>query len=279
MKAQNYLAWVGRTEESVDQIYPERVNALAATLDVDMQQESLPPLWHWIFFNPVHRHSELAVDGHAKKGGFLPPIDLPRRMWAGGRFRFISPISIGDRVKRTSTIRQVIEKEGKTGSLAFVTVEHDITSENGGHWVEEHDIVYREAPDAAWTPPSSPVPDQSPADWSETITPDPVLLFRYSALTFNGHRIHYDREYCQQQEGYPGLIFHGPLTATLLMESLRKHHPDLRVSQFRFRALNPLFDHLTFTIHGKLEGQRILLWAKDFYGQRAMDAEALIESI
>lgn len=270
----NYSEWIGRQETQQDLILDTKVQALAATLDADVVSEEgapLPPLWHWIFFNPMHKASELGHDGHAKKGGFLPPIDLPRRMWAGGRFEFIEPLRIGDKVSRVSTIKNVVLKEGKSGKLAFVTVEHDIRGETGGHWREEHDIVYREAPVEPWKAPEHPVIDEEECDFYRNIEPDPVLLFRYSALTFNGHRIHYDREYCQQEEGYPGLIFHGPLTATFLMELVRSKK---EIKKFKFKALRPLFDHLSCSVHGRTDGDRVLLWAKDSMQQRAMEAEA-----
>lgn len=275
----DYTAWIGRQEIQQDCILADRVQALAATLDVNLEIKDgtkLPPLWHWIVFNPKHKASELGHDGHARKGDFLPPINLPRRMWAGGRFNFIQPLTVGDTLNRVSTIKNVTLKNGKSGQLAFVTVQHDIHGESGGHWLEEHDIVYRAAPTKPWQPPTAPQIDTEPYEWCKTILPDPVLLFRYSALTFNGHRIHYDRDYCQQQEGYPGLIFHGPLTATLLLELLREMLPNAVVMAFQFKALQPLFDHLPLSIHGRQEGGRVLLWAKDSMQQRAMEAEAWI---
>lgn len=271
-----YEEWIGKKDIQEDVILGSKVQALAATLDVDVNTKNgahLPPLWHWIFFNPTHKASALGHDGHAKKGGFLPPIELPRRMWAGGRFEFIEPILIGDKVHRESTIKNVVIKEGKTGKLAFVTVEHDIRGERGGYWKEEHDIVYREAPVEPWSSPINPEQDNEESEFSRYIQPDPVLLFRYSALTFNGHRIHYDREYCMLEEGYPGLIFHGPLTATFLMELIRANK---NIKGFRFKAIRPLFDHLPVSFHGKNEGDKVLLWAKDSMQQRAMEAEAWI---
>ncbi len=273
----NYTDWIGQQEKQQDHIHGARVQALAATLDVKVNPDAeLIPLWHWIFFNPIHQASELGHDGHARKGGFLPPINLPRRMWAGGRFKFIKPLNVGDTINRVSTIKDIALKNGKSGDLAFVTVQHDIRGETGGHWVEEHDIVYRAASETPWKRPDNPKIDLEPYDWCKHISPDPVLLFRYSALTFNGHRIHYDREYCQLEEGYPGLIFHGPLTATLLLELLRERLPNAEIKEFQFKALQPLFDHLPLSIHGRLEGDRVLLWAKDSMLQRAMEAVAWI---
>lgn len=279
MTTANYNDWLGRQQTQHDSINAKRIQLLAGTLDVNFNSEknvSLPPLWHWILFNEGHKASELGHDGHAQKGGFLPPIELPRRMWAGGRFEFIEPLIIGDSLSRTSTIKKVSMKSGKSGDLAFVTVEHNIRGQQGGHWLEEHDIVYRQAPDTPWQAPETPEIETSDYDWKQVITPTPTLLFRYSALTFNGHRIHYDREYCQQQEGYPGLVFHGPLTATLLLELLRKELPNAKVKRFYFRALRPLFDHLSLTVYGKKERQQVKLWACDHYQQRAMEAVAEI---
>ena len=275
----DYSSCIGRQKTQQDGIDRLRIQSIAATLDISPEfnnGDRLPPLWHWILFNDIHLASELAEDGHACKGDFLPPIELPRRMWAGGRFKFLQPLIVGDTLKRISTIKDIKQKRGNSGALAFVTVEHDIRAEAGGHWVEEHDIVYREAAKAPWQEPAEAVIDNEVADWSKEILADSVLLFRYSALTFNGHRIHYDREYCQQQEGYPGLIVHGPLTATLLLELLREKLPRAIVKKFKFRALRPLFDHLPFSIHGRVEGGQILLWAKDSRQQRAMEAEAII---
>lgn len=275
----NYSDWIGREEVLTDSIYEQRVNALAATLDCEpkfSKNDNFPPLWHWILFNSQHMASELGHDGHAQKGGFLPPIDLPRRMWAGGRFEFIKPLKVGENITRTSTIKNVSQKVGRSGQLAFVTVEHVIKGDNGGHWIEEHDIVYREAAKQIWQSPKEPIVDTEKGDWSEVVTPDPVLLFRYSALTFNGHRIHYDREYCINAEGYPGLVFHGPLTATLLINLIRKHLPAAKVEDFHFKALRPLFDNFQLTLHGRVEGERVFLWAKDQWGQRAMEAVAKI---
>ncbi len=278
----DYSDWIGRQEIQQDRILEGRVQALAATLDTHLLIRAgveLPPLWHWVLFNPTYMASELGHDGHAYKGGFLPPIELPRRMWAGGRFEFIQPLKVGERLERISTIKDVALKKGKSGELAFVTVQHDIRGEASGHWIEEHDIVYRPAPDLPWQKPDVPEVDTEKHDWFKRIVPNPVLLFRYSALTFNGHRIHYDREYCQQEEGYPGLIFHGPLTATLMLELLREHLPNTLVKRFTFKALRPLFDHVPLSVHGRVEGERVLLWAKDSMQQRAITAEAWIEFI
>jgi len=274
----NFDEWIGREESLHDVVDPRKMAALAATLNCEYRAEAgaiLPPGWHWIYFNPIVPMSEVRHDGHAKKGAFLPPIDLPRRMWAGGRLDFDQPLVVGESIERVSTIKDISFKSGKSGNLAFVTVRHDIKGDKGGHVIEEQDIVYREAAKPAGQQPQAPSsPDQEPYDWSEKITPDSVLLFRYSALTFNGHRIHYDREFCVAEEGYPGLVVHGPLTATLLLELARQHCPETPVKHFRFRALRPLFDTDPFLIRGRKEGNTIRLWALDPNQQRAIDASA-----
>ncbi len=223
-------AWVGRTETLTDELNAAPVRGLSATLDRDDPAPGpgtvLPPLWHWLYFLPQHRQSEIGPDGHAKRGGFLPPVPLPRRMWAGGRLTWdaVNPLVVGDAVRRTSRIASVTHKAGRTGDLLFVLVRHEIANACGLSVTEEHDIVYR-----AVAQPGDPVPPPVAAEpgaaWQREIVPDDVLLFRYSALTFNGHRIHYDRRYVTQVEGYPGLIVHGPLIATLLVDLLRRHRP------------------------------------------------------
>src|SRR6476661_8865796 len=271
-------AWTGRSETWRDQIGATPVKALNATLDHPAMPADpgtpLPPLWHWLYFLPLHRQSEIGPDGHAKRGGFLPPVPLPRRMWAGSQFEFRSPIRVGDRVARTSTIDDVTVKEGRTGKLVFVKVRHEVRCNEAAEpaLVEFHDIVYREAqgPDDVVPPPqSAPVE----AAWRRQIVPDDVLLFRYSALTFNGHRIHYDRQYVTQVEGYPGLIVHGPLIATLLVDLARREQPGARIRSFSFKAVRPTFDLHPFTVCGRPESdKRLALWARNAEGGLAMQA-------
>jgi 3-methylfumaryl-CoA hydratase len=282
-KTDEHLSWVGRSETLADTIYPTPVIALTATLDHPPVDEvmgmDLPPLWHWLYFLPKHRQSEIGADGHAKRGGFLPPIPLPRRMWAGSQFEFRAPIRVGDRAVRTSTIDAVTSKEGRTGQLFFVRVRHEVRTNDAPEpsLVEFHDIVYRAAqgPNDV-TPP--PQPASTDALWRREIVPDDVLLFRYSALTFNGHRIHYDRRYVTEVEGYPGLIVHGPLIATLLMDLLRRQMPDADVASFRFKAVRPTFDLNPFHVSGQpqADGKTIRLWASDHEGWLTMDATAVL---
>jgi len=269
--------WVGKTEVKEDIIQPGLASALAATLDRAAPASDLPPLWHWIYFWIVVPESEVGADGHPQRGGFLPPVPLPRRMWAGGRLTFTAPLALGKPATRTSRILDVAAKSGATGQLAFVTVRHEIAQEGRIAVTEEHDIVYRGLPQPG---APAPAPKQAPADaaWTRDITPDPVLLFRYSALTFNGHRIHYDRSYVTGVEGYPGLIVHGPLIATLLLDLLHRNMPDANVAQFSFRAVGPLFDIEPFTVCGRPEedGRTVRLWARNSRGELAMQAEAVI---
>nr|WP_283949540.1 MaoC family dehydratase N-terminal domain-containing protein [Limobrevibacterium gyesilva] len=258
------------------------VAALSATLDRDDAKprpgDVLPPLWHWLYFLPLARHSQLGPDGHPQRGGFLPPVPLPRRMWAGGRFNFRKPLHIGEAITRTSTITDVSMKEGRTGRLVFVLVRHEVAGADGVALTEEHDIVYRDAPAAGEaSPPPRPAPGG--AQWRRDIVPDDVLLFRYSALTFNGHRIHYDRRYVTTAEGYPGLVVHGPLIATLLVDLLRRH-TDAPLAAFRFRAVRPIFDIAPFAVCGAPggdgpDGSKTALWAQDSDGFLCMEAEAV----
>ncbi|MEI2735564.1 MAG: MaoC family dehydratase N-terminal domain-containing protein [Rhodoblastus sp.] len=270
-------AWKGRTETAEDVATAYPVAALSATLDRDDPKpkagDALPDLWHWLYFLPTHRQSEIGPDGHAKRGGFLPPVELPRRMWAGSRFDFRTPLRVGDAIRRTSTIVDVTAKSGATGQLVFVLVRHEISSSSGGSLTEEHDIVYRDFPSPA-DKPAAPKPAPEGAAWSRDIHPDEVLLFRYSALTFNGHRIHYDRRYVTEVEGYPGLIVHGPLIATLLVD-LARRNDSRALKSFRFRAMSPLFDIAPFSVHGapSADGKSAKLWARNAQGGLAMEAE------
>jgi 3-methylfumaryl-CoA hydratase len=271
--------WRGKTESRTDQVIAAPIAALSATLDRDdpfpQLGDPLPPLWHWLYFLPIPRQSELGPDGHAKRGGFLPPVPLPRRMFAGDRVQFHRPLRVGESISRLSRILDVNLKQGRNGPLVFVVVRHEISDRDGIAVVEEHDIVYRESPK---THDAVPAPQKPPsaAVWTREIRPDDVLLFRYSALTFNGHRIHYDRRYATQVEGYPGLVVHGPLIATLLLDLLRRNLGDATVTSLSFRAMRPLFDIAPFRVCGKVasDGKTVQLWAADSEGWLAMDATA-----
>ncbi|MBR7890691.1 FAS1-like dehydratase domain-containing protein [Burkholderia multivorans] len=279
---ESFDAWIGRREDSVDRITPAPIRLLRATLD-DAEPSALPdvlpPLWHWLYFLPGERQSNIGTDGHARRGGFLPPVALPRRMWAGGRLQFLRPLAVDTPIQRRSTIANVQSKSGRSGQLVFVTVLHEIGDAHGVAIREEQDIVYRDAPPpaAAGTPAPAPQPAPTDEQYSRIVTPDPVLLMRFSALTFNGHRIHYDRPYAMEEEGYPGLVVHGPLIAMLLMEELRRRHPDKTIRAFDFKAVSPLFDTAPFTVNGKLEGHTARVWARGPQGQLAMQASIELE--
>ena len=191
--------WIGRSQEAGDVLRAQPAQFMQATLDREPSLKDgdlLPPLWHWLYFLEAKRASELGRDAHPKKGGFLPPVSLPRRMWAGGRLTFHHPLILGQAAVKRSTIKSITEKSGRSGSLCFVTVAHEIIQNDQCALTEEQDIVYREdpAPDAP-TPQPAPAPDNP--EFSQVITPTEVMLFRYSALTFNGHRIHYDVDYAR----------------------------------------------------------------------------------
>jgi 3-methylfumaryl-CoA hydratase len=280
----NLQDWTGRSETLEDIATATPYAALSATLDRPdttrpVPGAPLPYLWHWLYFLPIHAQSEIGPDGHARRGGFLPPVSLPRRMWAGSDFEFHEPLRVGDALARTSTIVDVKEKTGRTGSLVFVKVRHELRR-NGSADValtEHHNIVYRAAPAPGDV---APPPQAAPAEfsWVRRIVADDVLLFRYSALTFNGHRIHYDRRYVTEVEGYPGLIVHGPLIATLLMDLLHRHMPEATVRKFEFKAVRPTFDVNPFSIHGQpsADGKSVHLWGRDHEGWLTMDATATL---
>jgi 3-methylfumaryl-CoA hydratase len=270
--------WVGRKESVREEIAPDRVAALAAALDVETDVgagRALPPGWHWLFFNRFVARKALGSDGHPKRGGFLPPISLPRRMWAGGRLTYGKMLTIGAEAVRESTIRKVEAKSGRAGQLVFVTVAHAISCNGELRVSEEQDIVYREVA-APGAPAPAPTPAPRGATWSEEVRPDTVLLFRYSALTSNGHRIHYDQQYAKAEENYPDLVVHGPLTATLLQgfAASRAQRP---LRSFEFRGVAPLFVDASFNLEGRAaEGDPDALdvWASSPTGGLAMKATA-----
>ncbi|MEN0041750.1 MAG: MaoC family dehydratase N-terminal domain-containing protein [Pseudomonadota bacterium] len=245
-------SWIGRTEEASDTIHPQSARLMQATLDrepVLKEGDELPLSWHRFYFPTMARRSALGRDGHSAMGEFLPPVALPRRMWAGGRFRVERPVLFGETIQRVSTIKNVVMKDGRTGPLCFVTVLHDHHGPEGDlRFSEEQDLVFREDPSPD-QPKPQPTEPPSDAGVSETVTPSPVMLFRYSALTFNSHRIHYDVDYCRDVEGYPGLVFHGPLTATLLIDLAERQNPSRSIANFDYRAISPLYDTAPFTIH------------------------------
>jgi len=276
-----FAEWVGRTDAVDDRITLAPTQAAAAMLDdADArfsEGDPLPPLWHWFYFLPKACQSAIGADGHPARGGFMPPITLPRRMFAGARLSFLKPLVIGKPARRDATIRAVSEKSGKSGRLAFVTVSY-VYSQDGRPCIEEEqDIVYREPGAAVPAPAVTELAPPPAGAWTRTVTPDPVLLFRFSALTFNAHRIHYDRPYAMNEEGYPGLVVHGPLTAVMLMELVR-HNAGQSVAGFSFRGQAPLFDLAPFRLVGEPAGDRVALHAEGPDGRTAMVAEVTLAS-
>ncbi|AEF22625.1 FAS1-like dehydratase domain-containing protein [Pseudomonas fulva] len=270
-----FAAWIGRTEEAHDQLSRNLVKRIAATLgeDTPAHGEALPPLWHWAFFQDPIAESGLGGDGHPARGGFLPPADNRNRMWAGGRVEFIAPLRVGGEATRVSTIKHIEEKHGRTGALLFVTVQHDYLQDGELAIREEQDIVYREP-----SPPKGGAGEALPAgDWREGVVPSPTLLFRYSAVTFNGHRIHYDWPYVTETEGYAGLVVHGPLIATLNLRAFCRAQPQARLRRFAYRGLRPLVAPEPFEVAGRVdEPGRAQLWAGNAAGM-AQQAEVEFE--
>jgi len=256
---------IGRTETSADQITSNLARRIAATLGQPAPEAGggLPELWHWAYFQEPLDAAGLGADGHPARGGFLPPAERRNRMWAGGRLAFHQPLVVGEDATRHSTILSVEEKAGRTGSLLFVTVRHDYAQRGVLAVREEQDIVYRE-PSPLRTADPEPLP---PSGWSETIVPTPTLLFRYSAVTFSGHRIHYDWPYATAEEGYAGLVVHGPLIATLLVRAFVRAHPSLRPTYFSYRGVRPLIAPTPFEAAGRMTGEGVAqVWAGNAQG-------------
>jgi 3-methylfumaryl-CoA hydratase len=277
----NFDDWVGTSREQHDRIDAALLSGMSATLDRDdpppRNGDPLPPCWHWMYFRDATRQSVLGLDGHPERGGLMPPVALPRRMWAGSKIRFRAPLRVGEIACKRSEIDSITPKSGNSGQLVFINIRH--TYLNAADEVaieEEQNIVYREAPKPGDTPPHPrPAPEQAP--WRRDLEPDPVLLFRYSALTFNSHRIHYDRAYCLQEEGYPGLVVHGPLIATLMVDLCRRSRPDSEIAEFSFRALAPLFDTHAMMLGGAPAdaGSSAAVWAADEKGGLASQGDVV----
>jgi 3-methylfumaryl-CoA hydratase len=270
--------WIGRTEQATDTVTARLVKGLRATLFMDIGApkpgDAAPWTVHWCLAQPVYPMAQLSADGHPTRGGFLPPVPLPRRMWAGGELEFFEPLRVGDEATRTSRISDVTMKTGSTGVLCFVSVAHEITTPRGTAIRERQDIVYRDmlAPQAA--PPAKPPPPPPVAKHRESHIADPVLLFRYSALTFNGHRIHYDRDYVTKVEGYPGLIFHGPLQAAFIVELAAKLHGGAAPKKLVYRGLQPLFEGSEFSVNANDTSAGMELWIANSAGQPTMKGTA-----
>ncbi|MEM7532245.1 MAG: MaoC family dehydratase N-terminal domain-containing protein [Chloroflexota bacterium] len=279
--------WVGKEEVTEDIITAKTANLMNATLSRDAifnQGDVLPPAWHWLYFHQGVRGDDLGADGHAKLGGFIPPIPLPRRMWAGGTLRFEQPLRIGDHATKHSTIKSITPKHGRSGQLCFVIVEHKIIVNEQRCLSETQTLVYREEVQReAGQPPkvqqmaNEPTPTKT-ADFSNAYTPDAAQLFRYSALTFNSHRIHYDLDFCRKHEGYPDLVIHGPLIATLLLDLFYQRQPtEQPIRQFDYRGVSPLFHPHTFTVNGAhMQDTRGEGWATNHFGGVAMTARVMV---
>lgn len=268
--------WVGRSELREDNLVAAPVDRLSATLDHPSSLAGpagiLPPCWHWLYFHDAEPISGLGADGHPRRGGFLPPVPLPRRMWAGSRVTFLSPLMLGDVARKQSTIIDIRQRHGGSGALLFVTLKHEVFVNDKLVIEEIQDLVYRDGDITRRK--TLPAPDG--AQWHRKLTPDSVMLFRYSALTFNSHRIHYDRNYATEEEGYPSLVVQGPLTATLLLDLLRRRQPTTTLAWFEFRAVAPVLEGLELTLQGRRDGELIALWASDAEGSLAMEARARV---
>ncbi len=267
------INWIGKTTTTSDLITRVPVSGLAAILDENEPELIVPPLWHWVFFLSPTRMKDIGSDGHARHDTLLPPSRLPRRMRAGGRFTFSKLLKIGEQAERVSTVEDIQVKTGTSGELEFVTIHHEITGDRGAQITEIENIVYREAPVFRVSSPKRRGVDQIP-QWTKTITPDPVLLFKYSAATMNSHRIHFDRTYATEIEGYPGLVVHGPLAATMLLSLVVEHVSDVVVTEFSYSAIRPLFDLESFRLNGRVDGDTATLWITDSSGAMALTARA-----
>jgi 3-methylfumaryl-CoA hydratase len=269
--------WIGRSAEVSDTVTAQLVKGLRATLFQEIGDpksgDAAPFTTHWCLGQPVYPMSELGPDGHPSRGGFLPPVPLPRRMWAGGELEFVDTLRVGDETKRVSRISDVTLKTGSTGTLCFVSVAHEVTTSRGVAIRERQDIVYRDVSGAAPAPVKAP-PPAPVAKHRETHVSDPVLLFRYSALTFNGHRIHYDRDYVTKVEGYPGLIFHGPLQATFIVEMAANLHCGQPPRKLSYRGVQPLFEGSEFSINANPTEAGMELWTANADGQPTMKGTA-----
>ncbi|RUM99901.1 protein dehydratase [Pseudaminobacter arsenicus] len=272
--------WIGRKERICETITPNLVERFEATLGSSAHRmpDAAPLAIHWCLAPPAVPSDELGSDGHPARGGFLPPVPLPRRMWAGGKMAFHHPLRAGAEVTRASRIADVTHKTGRSGELVFVTVEHSIESDGKTAITERQDIVYRNMEEAAKGPApsrrldaSAPKPAQT-ADHTETVEATTTLLFRYSALTFNGHRIHYDLDYARDVEGYPGLVVHGPLQATLMLHMAARLHEGQQPREVSYRGVSPLFHGAAFTVNANRTANGIDLWCADRQGIATMNA-------
>ncbi|MEM9277624.1 MAG: MaoC family dehydratase N-terminal domain-containing protein [Pseudomonadota bacterium] len=268
-------SWIGKEQVRTGIIDHRQAELMAVTLGCDVPEpgSALPSLWHWLWFNDALTASKLGRDGHPQKGGFIPPVALPRRMWAGGKVEFVSPVMIGTECTKRSVVKDINEKSGRSGALCIVTIEHQILCGSRLCIREEQNLVYREDPKPDAPKGAAPIPPENPAV-TRTIIPDPVLMFRYSALTFNGHRVHYDADYAREVEGYKGLVFHAPLTATMLMQLAEEIADGRPVRNYSYRATSPLFCNDEIRFCGREEDGRLVVWAQTPQGGQAMIGEA-----
>ncbi len=266
--------WIGRSSVAEDTLSVRHARLMAATLGLKQDEFKagtlLPPLWHWLYFLEGLPASELGRDGHPARGGFLPPVPLPNRMWAGGRLLFHAPVALGATVRKRSAVRSVEHKRGRSGDLVFVTVRHEIISADAVAITEDHDIVFKAPTPGAARP--APIAMPAPSH-SEPFEPTSTLLFRYSALTFNGHRIHYDADYCRNVEGYANLVVHGPLQATLLAGLALRLAPR-PLQGFTYRALQPALLGTPLTLNAAASDDGLMLWAALPDGAVSMQAGA-----
>lgn len=269
--------WQAPVETLSETIDPWRARALAATLDIDTLQlaagDVLPPAWHWIYFLPAPAHGDLGEDGHAVLGGFLPPVSLPSRMWVAGTLRPVKPLRLGETGVRTSSVTDIVNKAGRSGPLCFVTISHRIVDGSGGELIEEQKLVYRERQEGGFQRSGIEPPGQS--EIRKAWRTDERMLFRYSALLFNAHRIHYDIDYCRSVEGYPGLVVHGPLLATALWQASAALAAGREVMEFRYQAHAPVFHVEPFWVCSAEHEGGAMLWVEGEAGDARMTAEVV----
>lgn len=273
----DWADWVGRSETRSDIITTGLLQRFCATIDTPATDE-IPQGLHWCLCLPDAPTAALGNDGHPEKGGFLPPIPLPRRMWASSSISFEHPLQLGDEVSRVSSIASIEQKSGKSGELIFVAIDHETRVAGRVAIRETQNIVYREpsAAAASVSLTSNNSPELQGWDWQQKFIPCETLLFRYSSLTFNSHRIHYDKPYAMQEEGYPGLVVHGPLMATLLLNLVASQLGVNKLSHFSFRGQSPAFANAALYLVGKREGKSLTLAVLSMDGETIMSAQALI---
>lgn len=281
MDIEKLKSWLGREQRAAQRMDLWPVEGLHALLNMDAhpaEGDEAPYLAQWLYFGPTVPQSRIATDGHPERGDFLPPIPLPRRMWAASDVTFKRNLRIGETVQKTARIADISSKEGASGTLLFLKVDNDYVDESGAAILREtQTLVYRDEPSSAEASPRS-TPAPSIAAWSQAVTPDETMLFRYSAITFNAHRIHYDRSYTQDVEHYADIIVQGQLTATLLLEAFLRAKPEQRIASFSFRGVQPIFCNETIYLEGAPDGSEgtYRLWARDAAGNMRTSAKITV---